>query len=83
MSKERKCEMKYDMELKYTPELIRDLDRVGKNELLKQAKKQLLALREQFSVGGRVKVVSKPHLVKKVKRDIARIKTILAEGGWL
>lgn len=73
--------MKYDIELKYTPEFLRGFGRVEKQELLKQARQQALELREQSSCGGRVIVVSKPHLLKKVKRDIARIKTILREGG--
>ena len=74
---------KYDSTLKYTSEFLRGFGRVEKQELLKQAKQHLLELREQSSCGGRVRVASKPHLFKKVRRDIARIVTILKEGGWM
>lgn len=73
--------MNYNIELKYSSEYLRGFNPVETRELLKQARQQLLELREQSSCGGRVMVAQKPHLFKKVKRDIARIKTILVEGG--
>lgn len=45
------------------------------NELL-SLKREQLSLRIQRGVGQQV---DKPHLFKKVRRNIARIKTILAE----
>lgn len=74
--------MDYDISLKYSPELLRGYGRLELENFQRQARKKLFALKEQSSMGGRVMVVPKPHLFKKVKRDIARIKTILAEGGW-
>ena len=71
--------MKYDITLKYTPELLRGLPDDELKAFLQQAQHRALGLREQSSMGGRVKVVPKPHLFKKVKKDIARIKTILRE----
>jgi len=55
--------MSYNIELKYTPEFLRGFSRVEKEMLLKQAEQQLFELREQSSVGGRVKVVSKTTFV--------------------
>ena len=74
--------MNYDITLKYTPELLRGYSRLELENFQRQARKKLFELKEQSSMGGRVKVVPKPHLLKKVKADIARIKTILAEKGW-
>lgn len=74
--------MNYDTSLKYTPKLLRGYGRLELENFQRQVKKQLFELREQYSLGGRVMVVPKPHLFKKVKGDIARIKTILAEKGW-
>ena len=71
--------MAYDITLKYTPEFLRGMIPDGLNELLDQAQQRHLELREQCSPHGRVKYVPKPHLFKKVKKDIARIKTILKE----
>lgn len=74
--------MNYDILLKYTSELLRGCDRLELENFQRQAQKKLYEMREQYSLGGRVMVVPKPHLFKKVTRDIARIKTILAEKGW-
>ncbi len=75
--------MDYNISTKYAAEWLRDqrddIDDHDLEELLLQAQKQLLALREQGSQGGRTMVATRPHLFKKVKKDIARIKTILRE----
>lgn len=71
--------MKYDITLKYTAELLRDITDEDLHVLLQQACHHQFELREQSSCGGRVRVALKPHLFKKVKKDIARIKTILRE----
>ena len=70
--------MSYDITLKYRPELLRGMKRDGLNKLLNQAQQRFYELRRQCSPHGRVKLVPKPHLWKKIKKDIARIKTVLA-----
>jgi len=52
------------------------------NELLDQAQARFFDLRVQTSPHGRAKVVPWPHLFGKVKKDIARIKTLLREKGF-
>lgn len=74
--------MNYDITLKYTPDFLRGYNRLELEQFLREAHHQLLRLREQSAMGGRVPVASKPHLFEKDKKDIARIKTILAEKGW-
>lgn len=71
--------MSYDITLKYKSEFLRGMPDVDLNKLLNQAQQRFYELRHQSSPSGRVKFVSRPHLWKKVKKDIARIKTILAE----
>ncbi len=71
--------MSYDITLKYKPDYLRGIPRDGLNKLLNQAQQRFYELRHQCSPHGRVKLVLHPHLWKKVKKDIARIKTILAE----
>lgn len=71
--------MNYDITLKYTPELLRGFTNQNLQKLLNQVQQRYYELRRQSSPHGRVKHVQKPHLFGKIKRDIARIKTILAE----
>lgn len=71
--------MSYDITLKYKSDYLRGIPNDGLNKLLNQAQQRFYELRQQCSPNGRVKLVNNPHLWKKVKKDIARIKTILAE----
>ncbi len=71
--------MAYDITLKYTPELLRGFVRENLQKLLNQAQQRFYELRHQSSPHGRVKFIPKPHLWKKAKKDIARMKTILGE----
>lgn len=72
--------MNYDITKKYTSEFLRGCTRGNLQKLLNFAQQRYFELREQSSPHGRVKFVEKPHLFGKVKKDIARIKTILVEG---
>ena len=71
--------MKYDITVKYTLEFLRGCIDDDLHELLNQAKRCHFELRVQSSPTGRVKLIKTPHLFKKVKKDIARIKTVLRE----
>lgn len=71
--------MSYDITLKYKPQFLREMPGIALNKLLNQAQQRFYELRHQSSPSGRVKYVPRPHLWKKVKKDIARIKTILSE----
>ena len=71
--------MAYDITLKYKAEFLREMDNEALNVLLDQAQRRFFELRTQCSPHGRVKYVPKPHLWGKVKKDIARIKTVLGE----
>lgn len=53
----------------------KDKDEAGLKEELLNLRKEQFNLRMQQGAGE----MSKPHLFKNVRRDIARIKTILAE----
>ena len=53
----------------------REKDEAGLKEELLNLRKEQFNLRMQQGVGE----MSKPHLFKNVRRDIARVKTILAE----
>lgn len=53
----------------------REKDEAGLTEELLNLRKEQFNLRMQQGVGE----MSKPHLFKNVRRDIARIKTVLAE----
>ena len=66
--------MSYDITLEYTPEFLRDMSDEDLGTLLNQAQQSFFELRVK-DASERVK----PHQFGKVKRDIARIKTILAE----
>lgn len=68
--------MKYDIEIKYTPEFLQELEDRDIEELLYSAQVKFFELREQKSILRRV---DRPHLFKKVKKDIARIKTVINE----
>jgi len=72
--------MAYDIALKYRPEYLRDLAFEELGIMLDQAHKAHFELRSQSSQGGRVKFPAFPDLFKKVKKDIARIKTIIGEA---
>ena len=71
--------MAYDITIKYTAEFLRGTVPEELSALLGQAQQRFFELRQQCSPHGRVKFVPKPHLFGKVKKDIARIKTILRE----
>lgn len=70
--------MSYDITLKYKPQFLREMAIDGLSKLLNQAEQRFYELRHQCSPHGRVKFVEKPHLWKKIKKDIARMKTIIA-----
>ena len=53
----------------------REKDEAGLKEELLNLRKEQFNLRMQRGVGE----MSKPHLFRNVRRDIARIKTVLAE----
>jgi len=71
--------MSYDISNKYKPEFLREMSPEDVEQLLDEAQQRYFELRHQSSPHGRVKHVPRPHLHKKVKRDIARFKTILKE----
>ncbi len=71
--------MQYDITLKYRPQFLREMQQEDLEELIVEAQERFWELRVQTSPHGRVKDVPKPDLFKKVKRDIARIKTVLNE----
>ena len=72
--------MKYDVTHKYAADYLRELSVLALQELLRSAQQAFFDLRRQSSPHGRVKYVEKPHFFKKVKRDIARMKTIEAKS---
>ncbi len=71
--------MSYDITNKYTAEFLRDMTIEQLQKLLTSIQFKFLELREQTSPHGRVKYVPKPHLFGKIKKDIARTKTIIGE----
>lgn len=65
--------MKYDVTIKYTNEYIRGLPTEDLKTLAEEARATKLALETvKAQAGG---MVDRPHLFKRVRRDIARIKT--------
>ncbi len=70
--------MVYDITLKYSPEYLRDRSLQELEKLLSSAQQRFFELRCQSSPHGRVKYVRNPDLFGKVKKDIARIKTIMS-----
>ena len=72
--------MSYDITLKYTPELLRGFTYENLQNMLQQAQQRHYELRRQSSPHGRVKLVLKSHLFGKIKKDIARIKTMIGEA---
>lgn len=72
--------MAYDITLKYRPEFLRGMPPEDLDRLLNQAQQRFFELRCQCSPHGRVKFVHHPDFFKKVKRGIARIKTIIGES---
>ncbi len=71
--------MIYDLLIKYTAEFLRDVLSGDLELLLKTAQEKYYELRVASSGTGRVKFVENPDLWKKVRKDIARIKTIIRE----
>lgn len=71
--------MLYDVANKYVAGFLRDVTIPDLRELLDGAQQKLYELRQQCSLGGRRYDTKKPHLFSKIKKDIARIKTILKE----
>ncbi len=62
----------YDPTLKYSPEYARGMTPSELDQLMLDAKSVGLALRME----SQVKHPDRPHLFKKIRRDIARFKTI-------
>jgi len=54
---------------------LRDKDEAGLKEEILNIRKEQFSLRMQQGAGE----MSKPHLFKKARRDVARVKTVLAE----
>jgi ribosomal protein L29 len=73
--------MTYDVTFKYKPDFLREMSIDELNQMLNQAQRKQFELRETCLMTGRRKSPQhiKQHLFKKVKRDIARIKTLLSE----
>jgi len=65
----------YKITTKYTAEFLREVTPLGLRALLLGARQKLLELRSDAGIAG----VRKPHLFKKVKKDIARIETVSRE----
>ena len=76
--------MIYQTDNTYSPEYVRDLNLTELYLLIRSAQEKALSLRTQQSPSGRVKVngIIKPHLFKKIRRDIARFKTALRELNY-
>lgn len=73
--------MSYDITLRYKPQFLREMTPEDLSELLNQAQKRFFELRHQCSPHGRTKFVPRPDLFGKVKKDIARIKTVMTEAA--
>ena len=71
--------MPYDITKKYSIEFLRDMNWEQLEKILNKAQFRFFELKQQTSPHGRVKYVPKPHLFGKVKKDIARIKTLIGE----
>ncbi len=73
--------MRYEITTKYTAEYLRELCPTSLESLLFNAQEKQFELQEQCIYTGRRKTPTniKQHYFKKVKKDIARIKTITAE----
>lgn len=73
--------MTYEITTKYTAKYLRELSPSSLESLLEGTQQKQFELREQCVYTGRRKTPTniKQHYFRKVKRDIARIKTILAE----
>lgn len=72
----------YNVRAKYKAEYLRDLSRADLRLLAGEARDLHFVLRHQASVGGHSRMgtlTRKPHTIRKLKRDIARIETILGE----
>lgn len=72
----------YDVKNKYTPAFLREMPPQELELLAGEAADSLFVLRHQASCGGHSRtsvITEQPHLRKKIKRDIARIKTIIGE----
>lgn len=57
---------------------LRDKTREELEQLLDDNRQELFNLRSQLHVGQ----VEKPHRIPQLKRDIARLVTILKDGGY-
>jgi len=68
--------MKYDIKMKYTFEFLRGLEDKELEEFLESAQRKLFELREQKSILRRA---DKPHLFGMIKKDIARVMTVINE----
>ena len=72
--------MVYDISIRYSSEFLREMSPEDLEVLLDSSQQRFFELRCQCSPSGRVKFVPKPHLFDKIKKDIARIKTLLKES---
>lgn len=71
--------MEYDSKKKYKMRDLRELRPDEVQDYLNQAQRCLFDLRHQCSPHGRTMVVDKPHLFEKLRKDIARLKTLKKE----
>lgn len=65
---------KYDPTLKYSAELLRDFTNDELTVLIEKAQQTLLDVKTNKA--QTLGLVEKPHLFKKIRTDIARMKTI-------
>jgi len=73
----------YDIKLKYTLEFLRDMTPEALSEMIEGAQLSHLYLRQISAEGVHSKHTQHPHLFKKVKRDIARLKTLFKEKQYV
>jgi len=65
----------YGIDYKYSGEVLRECTRQELLSMLHSAGRKKLELKTEYQLTGK----TKPHLMRKVRRDIARIKTVLHE----
>lgn len=74
--------MIYQTDCIYVAEYLREMTHDELVELLTSARATLTTMNLAVTRIGRIKVPAKPHLFGKLRRDIARIRTILKEGHY-
>lgn len=65
----------YSVKIKYTPQFLLEMNKESLELLLHEAKQKLLELKTDRA--QRFGFAERPHLFKKVRKDIARIMTVL------